>query len=286
VTRTSHCGRASAPFDPEATGRLVESRALVRCVVMRADDPPADGRRLPPAAAAVPAGARRGARAGTADHAPSCATSTWRRCWRAAAGLLAEQPAPSGRPRSGPWRASSPTLDGPAMAYAAPQPPRPSCRCHRAACGADAGQVTSRRPSRGWVVRWRPRPSIEDVVRALPRRVRPASPGRPGDVVAPHRVPRGPRGHGASPADVARRSRAASCSTCPTRRSPIPTRRHRCGSCPSTTTPCCRTPNRSRLHARRPRRAGHGRPGARHRARRRLDQRHVVDGRPTTAGRR
>jgi DNA glycosylase AlkZ-like len=165
-----------APFDPEATGRLVESRALVRSVVMRATIHllTADDCLLlrPLCQPVLDAELRR-----HRDHAPRLRDADLAPVLARAAALLAEEP----RPPAALGRALAtefPALDGPAMAYAARNllalvqvPPRGVWRRR--------GQVTVT-TAESWLGRpLATAPSIEDVVE---RYLAAFGPARPADL--------------------------------------------------------------------------------------------------------
>ena len=98
----------------------------------------------------------------------------------------------------------------------------------------DDRRVLARPPARRGAVDRRPGHPVPRGVR--PRRRH----GHPG-VVRADQAQGGRRTAPAGPARLSATRPAASCSTSPTRRCPTPTRRRRCGSCPSTTTRCSAT---------------------------------------------
>ncbi len=150
------------------------------------------------------------------------------------------------RPRTGTelrdeFAARFPDLDAPALAYACRNllafvqvPPR--------GVWGRTAQVTST-TAEAWLGRELVRRALDRRGGPpLPRRVRAGDGRRRVVVVAPDRDARGGRTAAAATPGVPSTSEAASCSICPTHRVPIPTRRHRRGFSPSTTTCCCRTP--------------------------------------------
>ena len=274
-SRTSPCGRASPASTPTATGRLVESRALVRTVVMRATIhlvTADDCLLLRPLFQPVLEGELRRHR----DHAPRLRDVDLAPVLTRAAALLAEEPRPPaalGRA----LEAEFPSLDGAAMAYAARNflalvqvPPRGVWRRR--------GQV-SVTTAESWLGRpLATAPAVED---AVERYLAAFGPARPADLATWSRLT-GFReildGMGARAAGVPRRPGPGALRRA--RRAAARRGRAGAGAVPARVRQRRAVPRRPQpLHARRHRRPRHRWTGARHGARGRVARGDVVDGR-------
>ena len=170
------------------------------------------------------------------DHAPPSADVDLDAVLAAARPVLAERPRT--RPRAARRaRASCSRTTTPRRSRTPAAACSPWSRCRRGVCGAhgpghhDDRRGVARPAARGRSLDRRGRAALSGGVRPGLRR-------RRRGVVPPDRFPRGHRPAAPSPAGAPRTSGGGSCSICPMRPGPIPRRRRRRGSCPSTTT-CC-----------------------------------------------